>query len=110
MGGQLGVGRAVSETAPGVVKDLAIDDSNTIWRSAEMCLRQDRLDLAGRVRSDSVTRHIPVLVIFSRTAKQHRDLAEQLGVNTFLGKPYPDRELPGQIAEPHAPGSRAAAA
>jgi len=72
--------------------------------------RMDGFDLARQVRSDPVTRHIPIIVISSRTAEKHRNQAAQLGVNAFLGKPYTDSELLSQIAELLAPGSRAAAA
>lgn len=40
-----GTGGVVSETAPGSVKILVIDDSNTIRRSAEMYLRQAGFDV-----------------------------------------------------------------
>jgi len=72
--------------------------------------RMDGFDLARQVRSDPVTRHIPIIVISSRTAEKHRNQAAQLGVNAFLGKPYAEAELLGQIAELLAPGARAAAA
>jgi len=72
--------------------------------------RMDGFDLARQVRSDPVTRHLPIVVISSRTAEKHRNQAAQIGVNAFLGKPYSEAELLRQIAELLAPGSRAAAA
>jgi chemosensory pili system protein ChpA (sensor histidine kinase/response regulator) len=71
--------------------------------------RMDGFDLARQVRSDPVTRHIPIVVISSRTAEKHRNQAAQLGVNAFLGKPYSESELLRHIAELLAPGARAAA-
>ncbi len=32
-------------------------------------------------------------MISSRTAEKHRNQAAALGVNVFLGKPYPEAEL-----------------
>jgi chemosensory pili system protein ChpA (sensor histidine kinase/response regulator) len=55
-------------------------------------------------------RHIPIVVISSRTADKHRNQAAQLGVDAFLGKPYAEAELLRHVAELLAPGSRAAAA
>ncbi|HJS37247.1 MAG TPA: response regulator, partial [Burkholderiales bacterium] len=72
--------------------------------------RMDGFDLARHVRGDPVTRHIPIVVISSRTADKHRNQAAQLGVNAFLGKPYSEAELLRHIADLIAPGSHAAAA
>jgi chemosensory pili system protein ChpA (sensor histidine kinase/response regulator) len=72
--------------------------------------RMDGFDLSRQVRSDPVTRHIPIVVISSRTAEKHRNQAAQLGVNAFLGKPYSESELLRHIADLLAPGSHAAAA
>ncbi len=55
--------------------------------------RMDGFDLTRQVRADPRTRHIPIIVISSRTAEKHRNQAMQLGVNAFLGKPYPEAEL-----------------
>ena len=37
-------------------------------------------------------------MISSRTAEKHRNQAAELGVNVFLGKPYPEAELLQHIA------------
>jgi chemosensory pili system protein ChpA (sensor histidine kinase/response regulator) len=55
--------------------------------------RMDGFDLTRAVRSDPGTRDIPIIMISSRTAGKHRDQAVQLGVNAFLGKPYPEADL-----------------
>jgi len=55
--------------------------------------RMDGFDLARHVRGDERTRHIPIIVISSRTAEKHRNQAAALGVNAFLGKPYQEAEL-----------------
>ena len=70
--------------------------------------RMDGFDLTRNVRADPATRHIPIIVISSRTADKHRKLATELGVNAFLGKPYQEDELLRNItrllkpAEAHA--------
>ena len=60
--------------------------------------RMDGFDLTRHVRGDPRTRAIPIIMISSRTAGKHRDQATQLGVNAFLGKPYPEAELLQHIA------------
>jgi chemosensory pili system protein ChpA (sensor histidine kinase/response regulator) len=55
--------------------------------------RMDGFDLTRQVRADPRTRHVPIIIISSRTAEKHRNQAMQLGVNAFLGKPYPENEL-----------------
>lgn len=50
--------------------------------------RMDGFDLTRNVRSDERTRHIPIVMITSRTAAKHRNYALELGVNEYLGKPY----------------------
>jgi chemosensory pili system protein ChpA (sensor histidine kinase/response regulator) len=59
--------------------------------------RMDGFDLTRNVRGDPRTRHIPIIMISSRTADKHRSQAAALGVNAFLGKPYHEAELLQQI-------------
>ena len=60
--------------------------------------RMDGFDLARNLRSDPRTRQVPIIMISSRTAEKHRNQAAELGVNVFLGKPYPESELLQHIA------------
>jgi chemosensory pili system protein ChpA (sensor histidine kinase/response regulator) len=55
--------------------------------------RMDGFDLTRIVRGDPRTVGIPIIVISSRTAEKHRSRAAALGVNAFIGKPYPETEL-----------------
>ncbi len=61
--------------------------------------RMDGFELTKRLRQDSKTRHIPIIMITSRTADKHRDYALQLGVNVYLGKPFQEEELLQQITQ-----------
>jgi len=61
--------------------------------------RMDGFDLARNVRGDARTSAIPIIFISSRTAEKHRSQAAQLGVNAFLGKPYPESELLQLVAK-----------
>ena len=60
--------------------------------------RMDGFDLARNLRGDARTRAIPIIMSSSRTAEKHRNQAAELGVNVFLGKPYPEAELLQHIA------------
>jgi chemosensory pili system protein ChpA (sensor histidine kinase/response regulator) len=60
--------------------------------------RMDGFDLTRNVRGDPRTRAMPIIMISSRTADKHRSQAAELGVNVFLGKPYPEAELLQHIA------------
>ena len=55
--------------------------------------RMDGFDLTRHVRGDARYQHIPIVMISSRTADKHRNYAASLGVDAFLGKPYPEAEL-----------------
>jgi len=66
--------------------------------------RMDGFDLARNVRAQARTQGIPIIFISSRTAEKHRNQAAALGVNAFLGKPYPESELLQLVAKYAAAG------
>lgn len=72
--------------------------------------RMDGFDLVRNLRGDARTRHVPIIIISSRTAEKHRRQAAQLGVGAFLGKPYPEAELLQHIAALVAAGQDVAVA
>ncbi len=55
--------------------------------------RMDGFDLARNIRADEATRDLPIIMITSRIAQKHREHAQELGVNHYLGKPYSDEAL-----------------
>ena len=55
--------------------------------------RMDGFELAKRLRQDSKTKELPIIMITSRSADKHRNYALELGINEYLGKPYQDDEL-----------------
>jgi chemosensory pili system protein ChpA (sensor histidine kinase/response regulator) len=61
--------------------------------------RMDGFDLARNIRADKRLRHIPIIMITSRTAEKHRLHAAEIGVNHYLGKPYDEEELLARILE-----------
>ncbi|MCX7902682.1 MAG: response regulator, partial [Burkholderiaceae bacterium] len=59
--------------------------------------RMDGFDFTRNVRINAATRDIPIIMITSRTAEKHRNLAHEIGVNEYLGKPYQEDELLAHI-------------
>ncbi len=55
--------------------------------------RMDGFELARNIRGDKRLKHIPIIIISSRTADKHRQHAAEIGVNHYLGKPYDEDEL-----------------
>jgi chemosensory pili system protein ChpA (sensor histidine kinase/response regulator) len=55
--------------------------------------RMDGFELARNIRGDKRLKHIPIIMITSRTADKHRQRAAEIGVNHYLGKPYDEDEL-----------------
>jgi len=55
--------------------------------------RMDGYELATQVRNDERIKGLPIIMITSRTGAKHRERAEKIGVNRYLGKPYQEQEL-----------------
>jgi chemosensory pili system protein ChpA (sensor histidine kinase/response regulator) len=60
--------------------------------------QMDGFDLVRQVRNTLELNTLPVVMITSRIAQKHRDLALQLGVNHYLGKPFVEEELLALVA------------
>jgi len=59
--------------------------------------RMDGFEFASIVRNDQEFRHLPIIMITSRTGNKHRERALEIGVNAYLGKPYQEEELIWQM-------------
>jgi len=55
--------------------------------------RMDGYEVATYVRGDERLADVPIIMITSRTGEKHRERAEGIGVNRYLGKPYQETEL-----------------
>jgi len=55
--------------------------------------RMDGFDLVRNLRADSRLADLPVIMITSRIAQKHREVAAELGVEHYLGKPYSEEDL-----------------
>jgi len=55
--------------------------------------RMDGYEVASFVRGDERLSRVPIIMITSRTGQKHRERAEGIGVDRYLGKPYQETEL-----------------
>jgi chemosensory pili system protein ChpA (sensor histidine kinase/response regulator) len=61
--------------------------------------RMDGFGLARNIRDDARTANTPLIMISSRTADKHQNLAREIGVDAFFGKPVQDDELVSKVNE-----------
>lgn len=71
---------------------LAEEKPQVVLSDIEMP-RMDGFDLVRNIRGDERLRDLPVIMITSRIAQKHRDVAAELGVEHYLGKPYSEEDL-----------------
>jgi chemosensory pili system protein ChpA (sensor histidine kinase/response regulator) len=55
--------------------------------------RMDGFEVATRVRASQDLKHIPIVMITSRTGEKHRQRAMELGVDQYMGKPFQEEQL-----------------
>ncbi|MDA8391127.1 MAG: Hpt domain-containing protein [Gammaproteobacteria bacterium] len=55
--------------------------------------RMDGYEFTTRVRTDEQLRHVPIIMITSRSGAKHRERALSLGVDVYLGKPYQEDDV-----------------
>lgn len=55
------------------------------------------LELTQHLRMKEATRHLPIIMITSRSMDKHREQAMQAGVDIYLTKPYTDADLLRQV-------------
>ena len=60
--------------------------------------RMDGFELLRNIRGDERLSKVPVIMITSRTAEKHRNLALELGASDYLGKHYDEEQLLALIA------------
>ena len=56
-------------------------------------------DILNDIRSEEDTKGLPVLMLTARGQKKDRELAEKLGVNRFMTKPFSNGEILATVRE-----------
>ncbi len=74
------------------LEQLQLEKPAVVLADIEMP-RMDGFDLVRNIRADDHLKDLPVIMITSRIAEKHREYARALGVDHYLGKPYPQDEL-----------------
>ncbi|MFO1507564.1 MAG: Hpt domain-containing protein [Lysobacterales bacterium] len=70
--------------------------------------RMDGYELATYMRNDARLKHVPIIMVTSRTGEKHRQRALEVGVRHYLGKPYQEADLLAHVlAIVGAPGGNA---
>lgn len=59
--------------------------------------RMNGLELTAHVRGHTETKHLPVIMVTSRSTEKHRSQATAAGVNAYLVKPFAETELLRQV-------------
>jgi chemosensory pili system protein ChpA (sensor histidine kinase/response regulator) len=59
--------------------------------------RMDGYQFATHVRNDAKLKHLPIIMITSRSGEKHRAKAIEIGVNDYLSKPYQESQLVAAI-------------
>lgn len=55
--------------------------------------RMDGYELATHIRNTERLKHIPIIMITSRSGEKHRQRAMEIGVDFYMSKPYQETEL-----------------
>jgi chemosensory pili system protein ChpA (sensor histidine kinase/response regulator) len=66
--------------------------------------RMDGYEVATYIRNDNRLKHIPIIMITSRTGEKHRQRALEVGVDRYLGKPYQETDLLKNVQDALAAG------
>lgn len=61
--------------------------------------RMDGFEVATRVRHEERTKHLPIIMITSRSGEKHRERALSIGVNEYMSKPFMDAKLIKSISD-----------
>ncbi|MEO7152505.1 MAG: response regulator, partial [Burkholderiaceae bacterium] len=83
---------ALAKDGLDALERLAEERPQVILSDIEMP-RMDGFDLLRNIRADARWKDLPVVMITSRIAQKHRDHAQELGADHYLGKPYSEDEL-----------------
>jgi chemosensory pili system protein ChpA (sensor histidine kinase/response regulator) len=61
--------------------------------------RMDGFEFTKTIKANPQHAGIPIVMITSRTAEKHRNMAKDLGVDLYLGKPFQEEELLRHLRE-----------
>lgn len=64
-----------------------------------MLPRRSGFDVLKTLRADPATRDLPVLILTAKGQQQDRRIAEELGADAFVTKPYANADVVGAVRQ-----------
>ena len=89
---KLGHDVILAENGEEAVRKFETDAPDLVLLDIEMP-RMDGYQFAEHMKGDPRTARVPIIMITSRIAEKHRQRAQEIGVEGYLGKPYQEVEL-----------------
>lgn len=62
-----------------------------------MLPKRSGFEVLKQIRADALTSEQPVLILTAKGQQQDRRIAEELGANSFITKPYANAEVVGEV-------------
>lgn len=62
-----------------------------------MLPKRSGFEVLKQIRADALTSEQPVLILTAKGQQQDRRIAEELGANSFVTKPYANAEVVGEV-------------
>ena len=122
MGGLLAVDILIAEDEPSILESLdfflrragwsveSVTDGEAVLERVRrelprilvldvMLPKRSGFDVLKQLRSEAATRILPVLILTAKGQQQDRRIAEELGADGFVTKPYSNAEVVGAVRQ-----------
>lgn len=120
MGGDLAIDILIAEDEPSILESLdfilrragwtisSVTDGDAVLEGVRrlkprmlvldvMLPKRSGFDILKHLRADADTANLPVLILTAKGQQQDRRIAEELGANGFVTKPYSNAEVVGAV-------------
>jgi len=131
MGGTLAIDILIAEDEPSILESLdfilrragwsveSVTDGEAVLERVRrelprilvldvMLPKRSGFDVLKQLRSEELTRVLPVLILTAKGQQQDRRIAEELGADGFVTKPYSNAEVVGAVRQLLGDDDRAA--
>ena len=120
LGGVLAIDILIAEDEPSILESLdfilrragwsisSVTDGDAVLEGVKrlkprmvvldvMLPKRSGFDVLKHLRADAETENLPVLILTAKGQQQDRRIAEELGANGFVTKPYSNAEVVGAV-------------
>lgn len=120
LGGDLAIDILIAEDEPSILESLdfilrragwsisSVTDGDAVLDGVKrlkprvlvldvMLPKRSGFDILKHLRADTDTENLPVLILTAKGQQQDRRIAEELGANGFVTKPYSNAEVVGAV-------------